>query len=103
MTMVSPELLLATQTASRKLSVLGGLVTDVLVQAFTVSMSAVVLTLKVRLAGVVMSMGADWAEVRMTMSREPSIFCGIAKAATGVLENETPALELAALPEVSRT
>src|SRR5580704_913162 len=99
--MVSFALLLAMQTASRRLSVLGGLVTLV-VQAFTVSMSAVVLTLKVRLAGVVMSVGADCAEVRTTRSREASIFCGMAKAATGALENEMAALGLAALPEVSR-
>jgi hypothetical protein len=31
-------------------------------------------------------MGADCAEVSTTTSREASIFCGMAKAATGVLE-----------------
>src|SRR5579863_1676875 len=96
-----PPTLLAMQTASRKLRVLGGLVTLV-VQALTVSISAVVFTLSVRPTLEVMSRGADCAEVSTTTSREASIFCGMAKAATGVLENETPALGLAAMPEVSR-
>src|SRR5580658_9173566 len=100
--MVSPPLLLAMQTASRKLSVLGGVVTED-VQASTVSISAVVFTLNVRLALEVTSMGADCDEVSTTTSREASIFCGMAKAATGLLENETPALGLAVVPEVSRT
>ena len=101
MVVVSGALLLARQTASRKLSVDG---TDVVlvVQALMVSMSAVVFTLSVRVPLEVISVGADWDEVRTTMSRDALIFCGNARAATGVPEKEMSALGLAVLPEVSR-
>src|ERR1700733_13066403 len=103
MVTVEAPLLFATQTASRRLNVAGGVVTLLfVVQAFTVSISAVVLTLNVSEPGTASSIGADWAEVRTTTSREASIFCGRARAATGVPENETAALGLAVLPDVSR-
>ena len=94
-----PPTLSAMQAASRKLSGSGGLVTKLLVQAFTLSRSAVVFTLSMRLALEVMSMGADWADVSTTTSRDASIFCGMAKAATGVPGNEMPALGLEALKQ----
>src|SRR5580658_2088023 len=102
MVVVSGALLLAMQTASRRLRVLGGVVTDELVQASTTSISAVVFTLSVRLAPEVTSIGADCDDVRTTMSRSELIFCGIARAATGVPEKTMSALGLAVLPEVSR-
>src|ERR1700752_3071772 len=98
---VSGGRVLARQTASRKLSVLGSAVVLV-VQALLLSMSAVVFTFNVKLDPVGTSIGADCDEVRTTMSRPESIFPGKARAATGVPVNETPALGLAAVPDVSR-
>ena len=101
MVVVSGARLLARQTASRKLSVVGiEVVLDV--QALIVSMSAVVFTFSVTEALEVISVGTDWDEVRTTTSRDALIFCGKARAATGVPENEIPALGLAAAPDVSR-
>ena len=78
-----PPTLLAMQAASRKLSGSGGLVTELLVQAFTLSRSAVVFTLSMRLALEVMSMGADWADVSTTTSRDASIFLRHGKGRDG--------------------
>ena len=49
-----------------------------------------------------MTMGAAWPAAKTTRSRPALIFSGKASAATGVPVNETPALGLAAVPEVSR-
>src|SRR5271154_7252575 len=98
---VVAAVLLARQTASRRLRV-DGTVVVLVVQASTVSMSAVVFTFKMRVASEVTSMGTDCDEVSTTMSRPASIFCGKARAAMGVPEKETSALGLAVLPEVSR-
>src|SRR5579872_3948006 len=103
MVTVEPPLLFAIQTASRRLNVEGGLVTELFVaQAFTVSMSAVVLTLNVKVPGTARDIGAACAEVRTIRLRVASIVCGSARAATGVAENDTAALGLSVLPDVSR-
>src|ERR1700683_67569 len=101
MVVVSGALLLAMQTAARRLSGFG-IVVLLEVQIPVLSISAVVFTLSVRVALEVTSIGAGCDEVRTTMSRSELIFCGITRAATGVPENEMSALGLAVLPEVSR-
>src|SRR5271170_4065169 len=102
MVLVAGALLLARQTASRKLSVGGVVMTLGLVQALILSMSAVVFTLNVRLGMKLIIIGAAWPAAKTTMSRPAFIFCGKARAATGVPEKETSALGLAVLPDVSR-
>ena len=47
-------------------------------------------------------MGAAWPAAKTTRSRPALILTGKASAATGVPVNETPALGLSVLPEVSR-
>jgi hypothetical protein len=101
MVVVSGARLLARQIASRKLSV-DGIVVVPVVQALMLSMSAVVFTVNVRAVLVGINMGAAWPAAKTTMPRPASMVCGKARAATGVPENETPALGLAAVPEVSR-
>src|SRR5271155_4125591 len=103
MVKVPGALLLARQTASRKLSVEGTLVTEGLVQALSLSKSAVVVTFNVNEPGTGICVGAACDDVRTNKLREPlTIVCGNARAAMGVPVKETAALGLAVLPDVSR-
>src|SRR5271169_6729573 len=102
MVVVSGALLLARQTASRRLSAPEAVLTVGFVQASSGSSSVVAFTVNVRVVFEWITMGAAWPAAKTTMSRPVSMVCGKARAATGVPEKETSALGLAAVPEVSR-